>query len=255
VRADLGPKAYSHVAVRIIIASILAWVASQALADPRTSQAADVAEVGSVLSIAFFIGFLPETSLAVLQDLLKNRFIGRFISTLDERQPLGDLEGITLYDRARLLEEGIENVENIAHHNLVDLLLRTRIPAPRLVDLVDQAILYLHAQDRGAGEPGFLKTLKCCGVRTATDLERVAPMLGPSAGLVLSPELQHRVRVLCEALEDDEWMEHLRSWHKYRKSYHHIYDFEEFESAESLRPSRPSLSVVGAASAGASGPL
>lgn len=58
-------------------------------------------------------------------------------------------EGINLYHRARLMEEGVENIENLAHHDLVDLILRTRIPVSVLIDWVDQAILYLHTYSSG----------------------------------------------------------------------------------------------------------
>lgn len=208
VRADLGPKAYSHISVRIIIASILAWVFSQL---PGTVLAGGLM-VGSeaapaetvpwfLLLLVFFVGIVPDTGLAVMHDLLKSRVFSRFIVSLENRDPLSRLEGITLYDRARLLEEGIENVENLAHHNLIDLILRTRIPTPRLVDLVDQAVLYLHARDGagGAGASGgedaggggradpaasngkgrdeaatTLRALRGLGIRTATDLELAA---------------------------------------------------------------------------------
>ncbi len=40
-------------------------------------------------------------------------------------------------------------MEGLAHHDLIELLLQTRIPAPRLVDWTDQAILYLHVGDAG----------------------------------------------------------------------------------------------------------
>src|SRR5690606_22104008 len=139
VRADLGPKAYSHIAVRIIIASVLAWVASQTwegLSEPvaQASAAADAAAASvaaegvspwHLLLLAFFIGFVPDTGLAVLYGVLKNRWVSAVIPALANRDPLTQLEGITLYDQARLLEEGIENIENLCHHNLIELLLRT----------------------------------------------------------------------------------------------------------------------------------
>ncbi len=137
VRADLGPKAYSHLAMRVIVTIVLVWVVEKI---PL------LAANQAVLSIlAFLIGILPETAIAVMQDFLHNqRWIGAIIPSLREEQPLTRLDGITLYDRARLLEEGIDNIENLATHNLVELMLQTRIPTARLVDLVDQAILHLH---------------------------------------------------------------------------------------------------------------
>jgi hypothetical protein len=43
------------------------------------------------------------------------------------RFPLSDLDGLTVWDQARLLEEGIEDVHALATANLVDLLLGTRV--------------------------------------------------------------------------------------------------------------------------------
>ena len=41
---------------------------------------------------------------------------------LDEPAPLTELEGIDLYDRTRLAEEGINNVEALAHTDIVELM-------------------------------------------------------------------------------------------------------------------------------------
>ena len=240
VRADLGPKAYSHIAVRIIIATVLSWVVSQDF-PPTGSSPPDLS---FALTCAFIIGFLPETSLAIFQDLLKNKTLGKIISTLDERQPLSMLEGITLYDRARLLEEGIENVENLAHHNLVDLILRTRIPTARLIDLVDQSILSLHAQDVDSDSSTLLRTLKSYGIRTATDLVRVISRGCDFSGTGLS-EHAKRITLLKVALEDDEWMSQLMSWVNYRQSHHRTYGLEDFELLNAAK--KPKMAAVGSA--------
>ncbi len=63
---------------------------------------------------------------------------------LDDRQALTDLEGIDIYDRTRLQSEGVTDIHALAHSDLVELMLRTRIPISQLVDWTDQAILYLH---------------------------------------------------------------------------------------------------------------
>jgi hypothetical protein len=46
---------------------------------------------------------------------------------------------------ARLYDEGVNNVQGLAHADVVELMLQTRIPVPRILDWVDQAILSLHA--------------------------------------------------------------------------------------------------------------
>ena len=86
-------------------------------------------------------------------------------AALADPLPLTDLEGIDLYDRTRLGSEGVTNIEALAHHDLIDLMLATRIPVPRLVDWTDQAILRLHVSTED------LKILRRYGIRTASDLE------------------------------------------------------------------------------------
>lgn len=268
VRGDLGPKAYSHVAMRVVIAIVLVWVlgalpwgrelAGAAAAVGASGESAE--QVGAIavflLVTAFLIGLVPESGPAIFHEWVKSRsgLVGKAIPTLQESMPLTELEGITLYDRARLLEEGIENVENLAHHNLVDLMLGTRIPTGRLVDLVDQAILYLHTRDvsipRGPGEgaphraaaegdgrpgPDALAVLRGYGIRTATDLEDVleAATEEERDGLLDCLGRQGEVRtlkVVTHALEGDDWMCHLRHWRRFRETYRRVYGIEDFEA-------------------------
>jgi hypothetical protein len=253
VRADLGPKAYSHVAVRIIIASVLAWVVSQTWEGLGDSPAAsDGVSSWQLLLLAFFIGFVPDTGLTLLYGVLKSRWVSALIPALENRDPLTQLEGITLYDQARLLEEGIENIENLCHHNLIELLLRTRIPAPRLVDLVDQGILYLHARDDAPSDTSakdgsspaakdgaaslILRKLKSLGIRTATDFEQAFRHTTSRAALLgrFGADAP-RLELIAFALEDDEWMPQLRSWREFRRTYDTLYTAADLEQTGAQR--------------------
>ena len=137
VRADLKPKAYSSITVRVFVVVILGWVLSLILPAPEQNPVA--------LMFAFIVGVFPETGLTLIREAIRSRSsFGRLIPHTREKYPLTDLEEIDVYDRARLLDEGVTNIESLAHHDLIDLMLETRIPVPRLVDWIDQAILYLH---------------------------------------------------------------------------------------------------------------
>jgi hypothetical protein len=219
-RGDLRPKTYTQITVRIFIAIIFAWVLELLPGDD---------DAGYLLLLAFAAGIVPETALVWIRENLRGepgREFGRMIA---ERDPLTQLEGIDLYDRARLLDEGISNIEGLAHHDLIQLLLQTRIPAPRLVDWTDQAILYLHAGT--AGDTGTenssqitrqetLRCLKAFGIRTATDLEQAHweathrddleafLKIVPPAGEGVPP----RLSVILDTLRDEEWMANLRYW-------------------------------------------
>ncbi|MEK6336855.1 MAG: hypothetical protein AABM67_18175 [Acidobacteriota bacterium] len=137
VRADLKPKAYSSITVRVFVVAILGWVLALILPAPGENPVA--------LMFAFIVGVFPETGLTLIREAIRTRSsFGRLIPHTKEKYPLTDLEEIDVYDRARLLDEGVTNIESLAHHDLIDLMLETRIPVPRLVDWIDQAILYLH---------------------------------------------------------------------------------------------------------------
>jgi hypothetical protein len=193
----------------------------------------------TLLTLAFISGVVPETVLVRISELARGSArtnegraaIQRAARTY-ETDPLTQLEGIDIYDRARLLDEGVTNVEALAHHDLVDLLLRTRIPAARLVDWVDQAILYLHSTGRcTVGQPAagavdvprtVREVLHDIGIRTATELERAheaAAARGPadenrflSAAGVEADGLPV-LRVILDAVHDEHWMHSLRRWH------------------------------------------
>ena len=142
-----------------------------------------------------------------------------------EVDPLTKIDGIDLYDRTRLMDEGVTNIESLAHHDLVDLMIETRIPVPRLVDWVDQAILYLHAKESGAEDDSKLqRQLRKYGIRTATDLvraykraqerrpqqlEALLETLSPS-----QPGKMNQVQLVIDALSDDEWLEYVQNWRK-----------------------------------------
>jgi len=96
----------------------------------------------------------------------------RMLQNLERRYPLSELDGLSVWDEARLAEEGIEDLQGLTTANLVDVLLHTRVPVARLVDWLDQAFLYLRLPDGEDGKAvrGRLRSL---GIRGATDLERV----------------------------------------------------------------------------------
>jgi len=231
VRSDLRPKAYSHISVRILVTLILVWFLMAVI------KKTDLKEPEWILiAMAFFIGILPETWLVFVQEYIKigggviRRLSGQ-AGGFEEEHPLTKLEGINLYHRARLMEEGIENIENLAHHDLVDLILRTRIPVQVLIDWVDQAILYMHTyssctEDKQSSQ----KILQRYGIRTATDLmqalrlskERDARMLAEGKAaveeenllqIIPSPDGKARpLQVIIDALEDDEWLKCILYW-------------------------------------------
>ena len=116
---------------------------------------------------------------------------------------------------------------------MIDLLVQTRIPARRLADMVDQAILYLHL--RGNAPPDWrpharpinkrrptdplsaLEYLRSYGIRTATDLLSCLANTKPKQRTrILSrccersqPDFANRIDVIVQPLEDADWMPQL----------------------------------------------
>jgi hypothetical protein len=226
VRGDLKPKAYSSITVRIMIVVILAWVLAL-MAGDRLDRV--------TLPLVFLVGIVPETGVTLIREwLARRRGMGPLGGPLEERHPLTELEGIDLYDRARLMDEGVTNIEGLAHHDLIDLMLETRIPVPRLVDWVDQAILYLHLPPAGASESqGDRARLRTYGIRTATDLETAHAAAKARAGAEDGEGLLRvlddppagrppRLRVVLDALVDDEWLPNVRHWRQTTEVVHAV---------------------------------
>jgi hypothetical protein len=199
LRGDLRPKAYSQITARILIVVVLSSLVAITTFGDNTA----------VLAVAFFAGIVPDTVLQGIWEITRKHIPSVHF---DEEHPLTELEGIDLYDRTRLEQEGVTNVESLAHCDLVDLLLQTRIPPGRLVDWVDQAILYLHV----GGDDATWRRLRAMGVRTATDLLANAKPHSTSVlkglGVACNEVAGARLTVLLAAIADDEWVEQLQHW-------------------------------------------
>ena len=238
-RRDLHPKTYNTVVVRLLSAYAIALVVGVAYQGPA-------AEV-----IMFFVGFMPQSALVWLREKLSQRSGPWRLLPLDEPAPLTELEGIDLYDRTRLAEEGVNNVEALAHADIVSLMSSTRIAAAELVDWVDQAILYLrvggdaaaHRADkkprgtdaRPPTEPPIVRDnlchLRSYGIRTATDLLQAYEQATRRGGgdrdkeqaevqaLRTSLELPSKpdgpvstIQTVIDTLPDEEWFTQVRNW-------------------------------------------
>ncbi len=205
-RGDLKPKAYTQIMVRIFIVAVLSWVL----------ETINPGDKISTLILAFLFGITPGAFFLWLKEMFRGVIPAKIIP--QPTLPLQELEGIDLYDHGRLESEGIVNVESLAHHELIDLVIETRISVPRLVDWIDQAILYLHLI--GGSNKKAREILRDYGIRTATDLmvvwkqacdrgpqsfEALKKLLGGDASL-------YKLEAIHDALVDDEWMKAVTNW-------------------------------------------
>jgi hypothetical protein len=187
------------------------------------------------------IGFFPQLGLQALRSLVALP-LRSFVPTLRSPFPLSALDGMNIWYESRLLEEGIEDIQNLATANVVDVMLRTRIPVDRLVDWIDQAHLYLHlwptkppepapaAEDRprwnrrgkpkasDISESESRATLRRYGIRTATDIENIfdsgEPALIEEHRWLLNAKGSGPsvTETIYRVLADEPNLRHVRSW-------------------------------------------
>jgi hypothetical protein len=174
VRRDLRSSAYVSVSLRIILAVIGIWVVVEAVAmtPPAwlTSDQSKAQVEKSLLVLGFVLGVFPRVGWQVIQTSIK-RVFSIVVPSLQTQLPLSDLDGLTVWHEARLEEEDVENIPNMATADLIDLLINTRFPPDRIIDWVDQAILYTHIGPQAKdGDDGLRSILRAHGIRTATSL-------------------------------------------------------------------------------------
>lgn len=237
IRGDLRPKTYTRAATRIVIAVVLAFVFELFVDDERW-----------ILLVAFTVGVFPDWALKTIIEQVR-RVGDRSGKPLDGPSPLlGSpvtvLDEIGMYDKSALADEGIDNVEALAHCDLIDLMIQTRLPAAQVVDWVDQAILHLHTHHLpqiGAGDGRLWDELRRCGIRTASGLVAVVDADDAAPGESTSgpasthrgaadPRTRARARrslhdqlslglgvaspldVLRSSIADEEWLPNILAW-------------------------------------------
>jgi hypothetical protein len=178
------------------------------------------------LAAAFLLGFYPELGLRLLKQRVMT-FVKRFGSDDETHYPLHDLDGCNLWCQARLLEEGVEDMQNLVTANLVDLMVNTRMPVSRMLDWMDQAYLYLRIGSATGTDPAGQRdrtVLRRYGVRTASQLCELVESSGPAdftAGVsrLLNVDangtddgLPSRVEAIHRTLDREVNLWHIRAW-------------------------------------------
>ncbi len=241
-RRDLRGSAYVTVIMRIILAMIGIWVLS------AIGPGIGVDDDWQLLLIGFVVGVFPQ----VLWQIVRSTFATVFHRALPSMQAdlsLDMLDGLTVWHEARLEEEDVENVPNMATADIVELLVSTRFPAERIVAWVDQAILLTQlgsstsaggrrtalAADleddretgRGDGDIGLpaADLLAKHGIRTASQLIAVTDSVkGSSArkkelyATLQDPRVIPNVPALLAAIRHNDNLLLIRTWHESRTS-------------------------------------
>jgi hypothetical protein len=166
ITRDLAPNAYTQISQRIILAIIAAWLLEYVVR-LRDWQ---------LYAAAFVFGAFPVVVWQVLAQTVK-KLLGSLlrIPSLQTGRPVGELSGLTVWHELRLEEEDVENVEAMASADIVEIMLSTKLPAHRIIDWIDEALLRLSLppilDEKGKRKPHPLEaSLAECGIRTATGL-------------------------------------------------------------------------------------
>jgi len=161
VAGDLAPVEYYNTALRMIFAPLLSLM----LAFMFEAVGAGNAMRETMPVIAFMTGMLPGAALHYLQE----RFLKLLKFSEDSAHSLSlrMIEGMNRHHEVRLGEVGIDNAQNLAEANLVELMLKTPFGPDQLLDWIAQAHLYVYVKDK-------VQALRRYGIRTALDLYEVA---------------------------------------------------------------------------------
>jgi hypothetical protein len=196
-QGDLRPKIYNQITARLVTVVVVAYLINVVL-EPS----------GAVenfwWAVAFLAGVVPITVLQrfgrLMSSVLGNlpSFMGGwlnqvFADTFATPRALTKIDGIDIYESARLESEGIADIPSLATADLVSMMVNTRMPVERLVDWSDQAMLVLLVEQdendrdrdrrRGADQKAKakrtqakdpLKQLRSIGIRTASSLCEIA---------------------------------------------------------------------------------
>ena len=157
---DLTPAVYYTLSVRMILASTLAVLVSQAFGALTSQETVGLAWP----AVAFLIGTFPQRGIHWLNARLP--VISADSDPTVQRMPLERIQGISLLDRMRLEEVGIDSCYDLATADFVPLILKTPYGARELIDWILQAKLAVHLGD-AVGD------LRARGIRTVVDLQQI----------------------------------------------------------------------------------
>jgi tetratricopeptide (TPR) repeat protein len=143
---DLQPQVYSGIAVRILIATAVTFVAASVILSGGQPAAGASQEHVWPEVVAFAIGIFPTQAIRWLTQQA-GRILGPANAGKTEL-PLTNLLGISAWHEARLAQMGIDDAQNLATVDIRRLLLTTQFDTQEIVHWIDQAILYARVGDK-----------------------------------------------------------------------------------------------------------
>ncbi len=175
---DLTPNTFVAASVRMIVACVLTLVFSFAftfvLSETDMRHQTEEASVAILPVLGFFFGYFPRKALLGIE-----RLVGRlFGSLLRERQAesraLNRVSGMNLEHAARLEREGIDNIENLALAEPLEIAIRTGFSYRQVTTWIEEAWLRAHM-----GDADYPKLADGCGILTRRQLQEIVERWHP----------------------------------------------------------------------------
>lgn len=165
---DLSPGVFYALSVRMLLAGALAVVIFNAYEALAGGGGDSSQGIGRTMwpALAFVLGMFPQRGIAWLREK-----IPMFSPVKDptvRRMPLEMVEGISIHDRLRLEECGLDSCHDLATTDFVPLSISTPYSARTLIDWMLQAKLCIYCGDA-------TRDLRNYGIRTIVDLEEMTP--------------------------------------------------------------------------------
>ncbi len=168
-RGDLRPKLYNQITARLVTVVVIAYLLNTLYSHDGESDA--------LWTAAFLAGIVPSTVLrgiGVASAKGISHLTGRDVFATP--RALTKIDGVDLYESARLESEGITDIAALARSDLVSTMISTRLPVDRLMDWVDQAILLMLLDDGSDPDKPDDRVvgLRRIGLRPASSVAAVA---------------------------------------------------------------------------------
>ncbi len=158
---DLPPNAYYGIGIRILFSVFVALMVYYLFPE----EGGKLTDPALMAVTVFLAGMFPERALRYLQERVQ--IVPRKRSERAHPLPLAMIQGVQLFERVRLAEIGIDNAQNLAKSNFVEVLLRTPFNPREIIDWIGQARLYLFFTEE-------IRELRKAGVRTIFDFRKIA---------------------------------------------------------------------------------
>ena len=198
VTVDLLPRAYYNISIRMILASLVALTLHHFF----SALPAEGYSRGLMPVLAFLTGMFPERALHYLKSKI-NIFSAK-TDKIAKDLPLEMIEGMSLLHKIRLGEIGIDNAQNLANANLIEVFIKTPFQARQLIDWAGQAKLFMYFKSS-------IEKLREFGIRTIYDLKIIGETEGKLNEVAKNtgiPELQ--LEIVCRRIKEDPSMSRLQ---------------------------------------------